>query len=861
MIPPRAARMSLTLLWLCLFCGCSPAQTQSLPPLDQMTLHVVPQAHIDMAWWWRYDPETIRVIVPKTLAMAFNNLEKYPDYTFSFLQVPAIDPLEKLNPELFYRIHYYLYHSKAMGLSIPNPHGTDPSQGRFKLVHGMYVEVDGCAPSGEAVVRQCLYGKRYFKYKFGIDVNTAWVQDAWTHPWTYPQILQKSGINSYMFKRGRGGESDERMFWWEAADGSRVFAYKPPSFGGVPAKERWERELREVRSRYGVADHIALVGVGDHGGGVPEGDIEAIKKVMSGMPAQAKFSTADQFLKAVLSQKRDFPTVKYEISPTIRGAYTTVGEIKKGNRQSENLLLAAEKFASLAMAMGQHRYPQADFNGAWRKVMLNQFHDTISGTDTPDATDDALRLYEEVLDTAGKHLRKTLKAIASRIDTHGQGIPIVVFNPLSWDRTDLAEAELQLPDGTKAVQLVTPQGRQIPFQVLSDTRREGVRSLRIIFIADGVPSLGYKTYRMIPQAGSSAFTNTLRVSDAGIENEFFKVEIDGLSGCVKNVLDKRQGRNVLDKSGRGNLIQIIDDFGNSEGFLKSADGKLDPAHKWTGKTVDVDSNPEIKVLEQGPVRATIQIKKKSGLSRFTQTVALYPGVPRIDFELTMDWKGHNKMVKVSFPTSVSAPEATYEIPYGTIRRPSRGEEQNAQKWVDVSAQNYGVSLLNESRYGYDVKDNVIRLSVLRSPDSPACATDERGVHTLRYSLYPHAGSWQDAGVTQRGDELNYPFSVITDTVHDGDLPASYSFVQVRPANVIVEAIKKAEDSDNLILRLYETTGKKSSVTISLAQAVDAIHQTDLLENDLEDIPTDGKNFRISLGAHSIETFKLIRDER
>lgn len=368
-----------------------------------MTLHVVPQAHIDLAWWWRYDPETIRVIVPKTLAMAFNNLEKYPDYTFSFLQVPAIEPLEKLDPELFYKIHYYLYHSRAMGLSIPNPHGTNPSRGRFKLVHGMYVEVDGCAPGGEAVVRQCLYGKRYFKYKFGIDVNTAWVKDAWTHPWTYPQILKKSGIDSYMFKRGQGGEADERMFWWEAADGSRVFAYKPASFDGLPAKERWERELTEVRNRYGVADHIALVGVGDHGGGVPEGDIEVIAKTMSSMSAKARFSTADQFLKAVLSQKRDFPVVKYEISPTIRGAYTTVGEIKKGNRQSENLLLTAEKFSSLALAMGQYRYPQADFTRAWQKLMLNQFHDTISGTDTPDATDDALRLYREVLDTAGKH--------------------------------------------------------------------------------------------------------------------------------------------------------------------------------------------------------------------------------------------------------------------------------------------------------------------------------------------------------------------------------------------------------------------------------------------------------------------------
>ena len=857
----RLAFLAVAQVSLFLTFGCFQGlRAQTPATLEGMTLHVIPQAHIDLAWWWRYDPETIRVIVPKTLGMAFENLEKYPDYTFSFLQVPAIEPLERFYPDYFYKIHYYIYNSQAMGLSIPNPHGTDETLGRFKIVHGLYVESDGCVPGGEAVVRQCLYGKRYYRYKFGIDVKGAWFQDAWTHPWTYPQILKKSGIDSYMFKRGEAGANDERMFWWEGPDGSRVFAYKPASFDGVPTKEMWEGELAEVSKRYGVKDHITLVGVGDHGGGAPEGDIEVLKKTMSAMPVNARFSTADKFLNSVLHQNVQFPTVKYEISPTIRGAYTTRGEIKKSNRESEDLLMTVEKFASAAMGLGDFTYPQEELNSAWKKVLLNQFHDTISGTATPDANDDALRLYQQVLHSASTQLNNTLGYVASKIDTQGQGIPIVIFNPLSWERTDTVEVELHLESSVSGVELTDPQGRRATYQILGEQRSANAYDLRILLLAENVPSLGYKTYQVVPTPHPGAFANSLQASAAGLENEFYKLEIDPASGSLKTVFDKRRNREVLDKGGKGNLIQIIEDFGDSEGFLRSADGEIDTEHKWTGKTINVDSNPHIKVLEPGPVRAVIQIKKTSGLARFTQTIALYQRVPRIDFGLTMDWKGQNKMVKVSFPLNVRASDATYEIPYGTIRRPNKGEEQNAQKWVDVSDPQYGTSLLNDSRYGYDVKDNVIRLSVLRSPPSPAFATDEQGVHSLRYSLYPHFGTWQEAEVTQRADELNYPLLAVVDTPHEGKLPATYSFVRVEPSNVIIEALKKAEDSDNLIIRMYETTGRRCSARIFLSNPVDAVHQTDLLENDLKDVPTDGKSFEVPLGAYSIETFKLIKDK-
>jgi alpha-mannosidase len=266
-------------------------------------------------------------------------------------------------------------------------------------------------------------------------------------------------------------------------------------------------------------------------------------------------------------------------------------------------------------------------------------------------------------------------------------------------------------------------------------------------------------------------------------------------------------------------------------------------------------------VEQGPVRATIEVKKKFGLARFTQRIALYDGLPRIDFGLAIHWNGKNRMVKVSFPLAVSSPEATYEIPYGAVRRPSKGEEHVAQNWVDVSTNGYGVSLLNDSRYGYDVTPNMVRLSVLRSPTEPVFSTDEKGLHEVTYALYPHGGSWQESRVVQQGCELNNPMLALLDAPHGGDLPAAYSFVRVDSHTVIMTVLKKAEDSDDLILRGYESQGNACATRVTLAPtlSVDAVHATDLLENSQREIPVDANGFTADTPAYSIETYKLIRD--
>ncbi len=835
--------------------------------LNKMTLHIIPQAHIDLSWWWRYDPETIHIIVKHTLETAFANMEKFPDYTFTFLQVPAIEPLEQLYPDLFYKLRYYVHHKKAIGLSIPNP-GASGANGRLAIGSGLWCEADGSLPCGESLVRQCIYGKRWFKHHFDIDVKTAWFADAWTHPWTYPQILTKCGIESYMFLRGG---ADESMFWWESADGSKIFAYKPlvGEDDHLIAQESIDKYLLGLNTRFGIHDGITMIGVGNHGGGAIKADVERMEQVMkernSTDPLKQKksqliFSTPKQFTNAILNYPHKFQVVKNEIPPTIRGAYTTVGEIKKGNRYSENLLLTLEQFSSVNSAMGIGVYPAKTIYNSWKKLMINQFHDAISGTDVLPSIDDILLRFQQIRDTASTLLNGQLQSMAKNINTLGEGIPVVVFNPLSWKRTDLAETTFDLPAEIRYFEVVDSHKHSVPARILDESVELAKHKFRVIFLAENVPSMGYSTFRIIPQKIKPVAKSSLKGERYKLENEFYTIKIDSLTGNISGITDKTNHREVLRNKKFGNIIQIIDDYGDSEGFLCSPKGEKE-FNTWTGNTSDLVDQNEIRLVENGPLCSMIQIKRKWGLARFTQRIALYPAIQRIDFEMDIDWNGKNKMVKVAFPLSVGNDSATYEIPYGTIRRPSLGEEQVAQKWADISDNQYGVSLLNDSRYGYDITKNTIRLSLLRSPDHPVETLDDKGVHQVRYSLYPHMDSWREGKTMQKGYEFNNPLIAVTADLHKGNLPASHSFLEISPENLVVTVLKKAEDSADLMLRFYETTGQACTAKVKISEflGVDAIHKTDLLENELEDIPKINRGFEAKVGKYSIESFKLIKD--
>lgn len=859
---------------------------QSSETLKNMTLHVIPQSHIDLAWWWRYDPHSIDVVIKHTLETAFENMEKFPEYTFTFLQVPSIEPLEDLYPDLFYKLQYYIHNKPAISMRLPNP-GPSGSNGRLAIGSALYCEFDGSLPCGESLVRHCLYGKRYYKHQFGINVKNAWFQDAWTHPWTLPQILKKCGIESYMYTRPRPSEKymivpdslkeeflttysntqNDQLFWWEGPDGSRVFAYKPLEIGGenLPDEKNINQYLLEINRKYGVTEGLTLIGVGNHGGGAIAADVDRMCEIMEKKKdgasiASIKFSKPEQFVSEIINNSSDLPVIKSELYPTIRGIYTTVSEIKTGNRAAENLLITLEKFASIAKIFANESYPQDWINSAWNKVMLNQFHDTISGTDISPSIEDALKRYEQVITEGKIKLDERLKSLTAQVNTKGRKneLVIVVFNPLSWDRKDFVEIELQADENKNSVQIRDNENNLIPVQILKRYLKNNVPFVKILFEAE-VPSLGYASYwAKIEKSRKTEYQ--FRDSIDEIENKFFHLTIDTSTGLLKSIYDKSMDREILNVKSGGNKIQIFEDYGDAEGFLISPKG-FGEYYLWPENSLDMDDDVEIELIESGPVRTTVQIKKKFKLARFIQQIHLYSDICRVDFDLVLDWNGKNKMVKVAFPLTVNNDSATYEVPYGTISRPSIGEEHVAQKWVDISNGEYGVSLLNDSRYGHDITSNMIRLSVLRSPDHPVNATDEKGIHHVKYAIYPHKGDWKEGQTMHRGYEFNYPLIAVTEKCHAGILPSRHSFIVAEPENVIVSVLKKAEDSEDLILRFFETHGVNCEAKIKFSPFwnFDAIHLTDLLENEIKDLYYDCNQVDMDTGEHSIESVKLIKD--
>ncbi|HOZ47744.1 MAG TPA: glycoside hydrolase family 38 C-terminal domain-containing protein [Candidatus Hydrogenedentes bacterium] len=802
---------------------------QSMP-----TVHLVPQSHIDIVWLWRYDPETIHRCCRPTFGRALDNLARFPDYVFCQSQVPLYEPMARVYPHLFDQMRTHI------------------REGRWEIVGGMYVEAEGGEPCGEALVRQCVMGKRYFRETFGMDVTTGWQEDAWSHPWQLPQILRLSGMDCYMFRRGAKGET---LFWWQSPDGSRVLACRP--FTSDP-RPMWREALQSIQNRYGLGHVMFKVGGGDHGGGLGADEIDDMKRLANELRPEVilKFSTFREYVDAVEHERAALPVVNDELGFELQGDLTNCGEIKKSNKECEILLLNAEKWSSIAWLQGGLTYPYEELEEAWRKLLFNQFHDILGGSLIPSAAEDTMGYYRSVRESCGHAIDAALGSLARNVATQGQGLPLIVFNPLPWDRTDAVETWIELDQDFAHLGLCDAQGRITPIQVLKREENQGKRRIRCAFVAQDAPSLGYRAYHVLtdPGVAESQSSPPLSVTATALENAFLRIEVDEDSGYLRRVWDKQNDREILASSSLGNVLVAIEDEGDSEGrFVLGSDTIGRPP----GKATPVLSKPTIGVIEEGPVCAALRVTRSYQNSVFTQDIRLYAGTARVDFELRIDWHDVHRMIKVAFPTAFDRPQVTYDGPYAAIARAADGLEYPAQKWVDLCADGYGVALMNNARYAHDVDQSTVRLSVLRSPTEPAFNTDE-GIHTIRYALYPHRGEWEQAEVLKEGYAFNYPFACVCETGHDGTLPIEKSFFRVHPANVLLEVVKKAYDSESTVLRLCEMYGRACTVEVEMPVPIGAAYETDLLENVTAPIQVSGKGLAFSIAPHQIKTIKVER---
>ena len=826
------------------------------PYMKQFSVKAVGNSHIDMAWLW---PETETVeVVRNTFGTALALMREYPDFKFTASTAQAYVWMEEKYPAIFHEIEQRV------------------KEGRWEIVGGMWVEPDLNMPDGESLVRQILYGKRYFQQKFDVDVNIGWNPDSFGYNAQLPQIYKRSGIDYFVTQKLLWAHEfttfPYRFFWWQAPDGSRLMTYFPSTYSGqidpvtmaqdssVYGPLMWKYNGGTDSAPDGALQMMYLYGVGDHGGGPTRVDLDTAVRWQKPDVVYPKleFSTAASFLDNLTKHESELnlPVWNGELYFQYhRGVQTSQSETKRGNRKSEVALLDAEKLASIGTLLGQP-YPQAGFDDSWKRVLFNQFHDILPGSGIGINYVDAARKYAEVQRVTSDDMHSALNDIASRVVS--DGVSVLVFNPLSWARTGPVEFDVQFPRPVSALTAFDSALMiSIPTEIVSSDPKTG--RIRVRLLADDVPANGYRLFEL--RSGKQVERSTkfavpkdetaipphrvVPVTAAAnfLENEFLRITVDPATGCITSLIDKRTNTEALapavpgvgapptlpDDKPCGNLLQAF----------------VDKPQKWDAWNVDADfiehhtdllQADEVKLLENTPLRAVIRVKHSWQSSTFIQDITLDAGMPRVDVRMQADWHEHHILLKVAFPLSARNDKATFEIPYGTVERPTTRNtpaekaqfEVPALRWGDLSDSTHGFSLLNDSKYGYDAKDNVLRLSLLRGPTYPDPNADQ-GHHEFTYSLYPHAGTWKEALTVRQGYEVNYPLMAATTSRHQGTLPPSQSFFATQEDNVVITAIKKDADDNALIVRFYEWAGKKGDVHLTLPQSATFATETNLME--------------------------------
>jgi alpha-mannosidase len=653
-------------------------------------------------------------------------------------------------------------------------------------------------------------------------------------------------------------------------DGSRVLQYTTPGEYTQPMDHEHTTVLgMRNADRAGVKNIMVFYGMGDHGGGPNPGDIAGIAK-LNASPNEVRVQPTNvaEYINILLTEKKDFPVLEQEFNPVFPGCYTTQVEMKRHNRQAEQLLFNAEKMSELATFFHyRDYYPVRDISEAWKLALLNQAHDLAAGSGIGPIYADAARQYEEIFERGNRALKFSLENLGLQVDTRGEGVPVVVYNPQSWDRTDLVIAEvaaLSLPS-----RLVAVHGdERSAVQILKPVASAGSQQIATVaFMADSVPQMGLKLYRLVADTGGAAAPSSLRAGAKPrpfIENEFLRVEIDPATGNIAHLFDKTNKREAF--QGAGNSLAAWED--TAVQARKTSKEYAGPA--WdiglTGKKWDVDKAASVAVTEQGPARATVRVVRRFRDSEFTQDISLTSGVPRVDVAMTVNWHERETFLKAGFPVNAASGKVSAEIPYGVIERDQNGEEAPMGKWVDISGAEGGVAILNNGRNGYDAKDNALHLSVIRGPWGPDPRADE-GEHTFAYAIYPHQGGWREGKVQFQALAFNSPLLALEEPHHaspqeqwagkSGGLPDSYSFIKTQSDHVVLYALKQMEgfyDTD-AIARFVECEGREGDVTIELPRNVRAT-ETTLLEDVSVGPVGEGSTIRFHMKPWEIKTLRL-----
>jgi len=776
-------------------------------------------AHIDLAWLWPLSQTRHKCV--RTWATQCRLLEQYPDWVFFQSSPQAYAWVEQDAPDLFEQIRKHV------------------AAGRWEPGGTTWVETDTIISGGESLVRQLLYGRRYLLKKFGVESRVVWMPDVFGYSAALPQLLRLAGVEGFVAGRGKFNWNQFNRFpydtfRWRGLDGTEVIAHL---VAWVMSVEHIKRCWDNYPQKELGLERLTIFGHSDGGGGATEELLEMERRLASmppveGMP-KVTFGKVGDLIRRMASQAARLPVWNGELYYEChQGTYTTQAWLKRANRKNEIRLHALEWLAALA---GEHGYrlDKARLDAMWQNLMLTQFHDILPGTSVTEVYDDEVRpMHERIAQETDTMTAEAADVLCKKIDTAGARKPVVLFNTLSWERRD----PVRLPDGMWRDDVVVPAGGWAVVDAAEKPARD--KSAELAVSKDG----------------------------REMTNRFWRLRLDE-RGRIVELYDRLNDRQVLPQGAVANEWLVFED--RPDGWDA---WNYDPNYET--HPLPGPEHVSTNVVERGDVRAAVELKWQmpqvgtGPRSTITQRIVVYANHPRIDFETHADWHEHHQLLKLAVPVNVRAREATYEIQFGHVRRPTHRNtswdeakyEAWAHRFVDLAEHGYGVALLNDCKYGHDVHDGVIRLTCIKCPQSPDRTADQ-GLHEFTYALLPHAGTFQDAGVIRAAAELNVPLMAKEAAPSSGKLPVSWSFVQSDNEAVIVETLKPAEDGKGLILRLYESHGSHARATLTFSGTLNAVEHVDLLEEPLAaDVGLEHAGERVSLRLRPFQvvTLRVIR---
>ncbi len=793
---------------------------------DEVQATCVGHTHIDVAWHWTVAQTREKVVRSFSTVLAL--MEQYPEYKFMSSQPQLYEFLQEDHPELLERIKERV------------------SEGRWEAEGGMWLEADCNVTSGESLVRQLLYGKAFFQDTFGVDNRILWLPDVFGYSAALPQILKKSGIDWFMTTKIAWNQFNKLpydTFNWRGVDGTEVLTYfitttdRPDknftTYNGdtnpASVKGTWSRyQQKEINQ-----DVMISFGHGDGGGGPTRGMLESARRLSKGLPGipKTQMGTAGEFFDRLEKKVKDHPRLPTWVGELYleyhRGTYTSMARNKRYNRKNEILWGEVELLHVLAGLTGTS-WPKARLDAAWKKLLLNQFHDILPGTSIWDVYEVCQEEYEQLLSDGQEMAAHAMGCLAEK--AAGNSPALMVVNTLSFERSDLVETTV--PDNIRHPAVLTGGGWQ------EGQRVQTPEGERVLFHVPEVPPMGFKTFALgekpvVTDIFESESQNAQWIVSPGLlENRFFTIRLDD-AGHFISLYDKTCSREVLKNGEKGNVIQAFEDRPMNY-------DNWDIDMYYTEKSWVVDSLQNVTVTENGPVRGTLRLERKFCKSLITQDIHIYRDIPRVDFETHVDWQQSQILLKVAFPVEINTDKATYEIQFGHVERPTHWNtswdwarfEVCAHRWADLSETGYGVSLLNDCKYGHDIKDGVMRLTLIKSGIEPNPVTD-RGEHRFTYSLYPHQGSWREAGTLPMAARLNVSLRsmVLEPKMQYDPGVGEHSLVHSDKVHVVVETVKQAEDGQGIIVRLYESENRRGTVRLSFGRPLKQVHACNLMEQN------------------------------